>query len=342
MSIATSSSTRSTLGLASSGTSPGRIHLVGLGAVARAFLRRCADLPADLVAATDSRRTVYSRAGIDPAELARTRGDELAALGRVDEIATQLAVELVESDVLVDACASHLRATSAARERVEAALSRGARVCLASKDALLERAFAWRSEILAGRVGWNAALGGTGVRLARELEELSANAVELVLVPNATTSAVIDRLERGATLDEGLEHARALGLCEHDAALDLDGTDAAAKLAIVAGALLGRRIELDEIARDDLRELDVELLRERARREHTTRLVASATRDGRLSVRYEAVPRFSIIAAPPDRVVYTYRSRFRPTRVHVGHGLGAEGAARALALDVFGTEGGAL
>jgi homoserine dehydrogenase len=50
---------------------------------------------------------------------------------------------------------------------------------------------------------------------------------------NGTSNFVITQIERGAGLDEALGHARARGLAEADCTRDLDGSDVAAKLAIV-------------------------------------------------------------------------------------------------------------
>jgi homoserine dehydrogenase len=336
---------RETLGLASSGTSPGvrtRLFLVGLGAVGRSFLRRWDAASLQLVAASDSSGTLVEREGLDAHALEQLKAERraLAATGLAEDLPLELLVELVRADVLVDASASVFGDGSAAVERTERALRAGSRVVFASKDALAARAHEWRAEIASGRVGWNAALGGTGLRLAAELGELAPGVQEIELVANATTSCVLDGLERGADWEGALCHARERGLCEGSAEADLDGRDAAAKLAIVAGALFGRRIEADAIERSDLRTLDLDLVRARAARGRTTRLVARATRDGRLCVRPEELPRGSIFAAPCDRVVYSYRARDGRRRVHIGAGLGPERTALALLADV-GAAGGA-
>jgi homoserine dehydrogenase len=58
---------------------------------------------------------------------------------------------------------------------------------------------------------------------------------------NGTSNYVISLLERGASLDNALASARELGLAESDCARDLDGRDAAAKLAIIAWIAFGIR-----------------------------------------------------------------------------------------------------
>ena len=336
---------RETLGLASSGTSPGiraRLFLVGLGGVGRAFLRRWDAAALQLVAASDSSGTLLEREGLEPATLERLKSEcgSLAASGLAEDLPLELLVDLVRADVLVDASASTFTGGAEALERAERALRSGARVVFASKDALAARAHAWRAEIVSGRIGWNAALGGTGQRLAAELPQLAQGLQEIELVANATTSCVLEEIERGADWEGALAHARARGLCEGSAEADLDGRDAAAKLAIVAGALFGRPVAAEAIERTDLRTLDPEQLRSRAARGFTTRLVARATLDGRFTVAAEELRRGSIFAAPCDRVVYSYRARDGRRRVHIGAGLGPERTALALLEDVLAARGG--
>jgi homoserine dehydrogenase len=328
-----------TLGFSSSGTSPGKaatLHLVGLGQVGRALLRRLEAQDLRLVAASDSSGTLVERSGLDALALERAKSERrpLAATGLSEDLPLELLVELVHADVLADASASNFDGGAAALERSERALRAGSRVCFASKDALAAGAYAWREEIAAGRVGWNAALGGTGLRLAQELSAIAPELEEIELVANATTSCVFDELERGTDLEAALRRARERGLCEGSAEADLDGRDAAAKLAIVAGALFGRQVAAHEIERTDVREHVL-----RRARGFTTRLVARATRSGRFSVRAEELPRGSILAAPCDRVVYSYRARNGARRVHIGGGLGPARTAQALLADVLAQGG---
>lgn len=325
-------------GYASSGTSPGKIstlHLVGLGQVGRALLRRLEAQSLRLVAASDSSGTLVERTGLDALALERAKSERrpLASSGLAEDLPLELLVELVHADVLADASASRFDGGAAALERSERALRAGSRVCFASKDALAERAHAWRSEIAGGRIGLNAALGGTGRRLVAEFGELATQVEEIVLVANATTSCVLDEAARGSDWAGALRRARDAGLCEESAEADLDGRDAAAKLRIVAQALFGVPLSAEAIERVDVRSCRP--------RGGCTRLVARAKRAGRARVAPEIVPAGSLLAAPCDRVVYAYRLRGGTTRVHVGAALGPARCAEALLADVLGKGGAA-
>lgn len=331
----------------SSGQSPGglqTVHLVGPGAVGRAFLRELAALPVRLVAVTDRTATAFAKAGLDGAALAahKAAGLPLATWPGAEVLPTPLAIALCGADVVVDATPSDAADTAQAVERVRTALRSGAFVALAGKHALAAAAAEWLVGAKRGRVGVQAALGGTGQSLVGELDALRADCHAVCLCANATSTVVLQVLERGGALAEGLAAARARGLLEADPSADLDGSDAAQKLVAVCGAVFGapwlRPPEPAAVARADLRALDPELLRERARRGLTTRLLARGDRQGNLRVAFEAVSVGSPFAVPGDRVVYGYELP-SGLRVHTGLGLGPRPTALGLLADVAAVVG---
>ena len=329
MTLALSTRPSSTEGLRSSGTSPGSrtLHLVGPGRVGREFLRRLGDLR--LVAVSDTAGTVFDRAGLDPDAIAARKERGLPLEG--GDVPLALALDLVRADVVVDACDTRLDLAEEALARARIALRAGSAVALASKAALGIDAGAL---LASGRVGANAALGGTGARLVRELGDLRRACTEVVLVANASTTALVEAYERGEDRAEALEHLRERGVLEPDPSADLDGTDLALKLAIVARAVLGLDASVARIPRQGLASLDPGLAWWRARNGRTTRLVARATRAGELSVAPEELARSSPLAVPSDRVAYVYEVGPGARRVHVGWGIGPRGTARALLADV--------
>ncbi|MGB3968980.1 MAG: hypothetical protein WBO45_19765, partial [Planctomycetota bacterium] len=301
----------------SSGQSPGgpprtrSLHLIGPGAVGRSFLQQLGALPVKVVAISDRTATVFDRGGVPVESLLahKAAGGALQNWLRAEAIPTELAVRLVGADLVVDCTASSASGTQEALARGRAALQNGAHLFLCAKNALAAAAPEWLLGPWAGRVGIHAVLGGAGRQLVAELPELREHCRGLALVGNVTTTVVIEAIERGASIEAGIAAAQARGLLEPDPSLDLDGSDAATKLRAVWGAVFAERggavPDAAAVARQDLRTLDVAVLRERAARGATTRLVARGTRAGDdLRVRFEELPIGSPLAAPPDRVVY--------------------------------------
>ena len=97
-------------------------------------------------------------------------------------------------------------------------------------------------------------------RLLRTLGQcLSANQIEsLHGILNGTSNFILSKMhEDGAAYEEVLAEAQRLGYAEADPTMDVDGTDAAQKLAILAHLGFGARVSWDEIPRTGIDTLDV-------------------------------------------------------------------------------------
>lgn len=143
-----------------------------------------------------------------------------------------------EPDVLVDA----LSDPSTGLALTRAALSRGVHVASANKQAVVEDLFplarqAHRSGV---RLGIAACVGG-GAPMIETVRAARAHApiVAIEAVLNGTVNFLLNRLAQGASFDEAVAEAQALGLAEADPSADLSGRDAAAKLAILAAEAFG-------------------------------------------------------------------------------------------------------
>lgn len=313
------------------------IHLLGPGRVGRALLERIARLPhLRLLAVSDSTGTLFDPRGLAPRAVAayKARGGALGRHGDGLAISTEEALSLVGADLIVDATPTDLVHPEIAARRGRETLDRGVRLALAAKDALCFAAEDLLSAHHLPHVGLNAVLGGTGAHLADELAELRATCTEVEIAGNASTTALIEEIEAGGSLDEGIASATRRGLLETDPTQDLDGSDAAVKLSIVARALWGFDLSPGDLPKLDQGALDPAAIRARNGRRATTRLIGRAGRDGSFALTYEEVPRGSHLAVPSDRVVYAYRTG-RGLSVHVGSGLGPEGTADALLADVL-------
>ena len=138
-----------------------------------------------------------------------------------------------DADIVVEA----IGGLDPARRIAETALGRGQRLVTANK--LLLAAHGSSLSALARRnrtsLRYDAAVGG-GVPILRVLDEsLGAGGPSRVRgILNGTTNFVLTRLEGGASLESALDEARAAGFAEADASRDLDGRDAADKIALVA------------------------------------------------------------------------------------------------------------
>lgn len=79
---------------------------------------------------------------------------------------------------------------------------------------------------------------------------------------NSTTNVILTAMEEGLSFDDALKRAQAIGVAETDATHDIDGWDAAVKVAALVIVLMGEKIPLSEIERQGIRHLSGEQVRE--------------------------------------------------------------------------------
>lgn len=99
-------------------------------------------------------------------------------------------------------------------------------------------------------------------------------------VLNSTTNVVLTEIEKGRSFDEGIKRAQALGVAETDPSADLDGWDAAVKVAALSIVLMGARLKLDQVRRTGIRELSEEKIRSVRASGMRYKLVCRAERRG--------------------------------------------------------------
>ena len=131
------------------------------------------------------------------------------------------------------------------------ALRRGKCVVTANKALLAD---SWEEVFGAaaaggGAIGFEASVGG-GIPVIRALREgLAANRIQSIHgIVNGTTNYILSRMtDEGMEYGSVLKKAQELGFAEADPTLDVEGHDAAHKLAILASLAFGTRVRTGQI-----------------------------------------------------------------------------------------------
>ncbi|MBD2654085.1 homoserine dehydrogenase [Synechocystis sp. FACHB-383] len=100
-----------------------------------------------------------------------------------------------------------------------------------------------------------AAVGG-GIPIIKPLKQsLGGNRIESIVgILNGTTNYILSRMtSEGADFDEVLTAAQQLGYAEADPSADVDGLDAADKIAILASLGFGGRVKREDVACEGIR-----------------------------------------------------------------------------------------
>lgn len=135
-----------------------------------------------------------------------------------------------------------------------------------------------RARQLGRSIAFEASVAGGIPIVANISQHLSANQItSLRGILNGTTNFIVSQMDRrGWDFDRALDEAQSLGYAEADPTLDIDGTDAAQKLAILSHLAFGSRAHWREIPRrgiGDLQQVDLEFA---ARLGYRIKLIAYA------------------------------------------------------------------
>jgi homoserine dehydrogenase len=229
-----------------------------------------------------------------------------------------------------------------ARELVLRAIARGKDVVTANKD-LIATEGPWLAAF-AARTGaslrYEAAVGGA-IPIVRALAGSLAgeDVFEIGGVLNGTTNFVLDAMESGAEYAEALAEAQRLGFAEQDPRSDVDGHDAAHKLAILAGLAFKRPAVSAGLARRGIGGISRDDVRAGAERGLRLKLVAVARRSGgavEAGVTPAFVPESHPFARPrgAENVVRVVGRGCGPL-VFSGFGAGGDATASAIVADVL-------
>ncbi|MDP9146580.1 MAG: homoserine dehydrogenase [Acidobacteriota bacterium] len=99
-------------------------------------------------------------------------------------------------------------------------------------------------------------------------------------VLNSTTNVVLTEIEKGSTFDDAVKRAQDMGIAESDPAADIDGWDAAFKVAALAIVLMSAPVKLEQVRRTGIRELSVDKIRSARTAGMRYKLVCRAERRG--------------------------------------------------------------
>lgn len=229
-----------------------------------------------------------------------------------------------------------------ARELVLRAIARGKDVVTANKD-LIATEGPWLASF-AARTGatlrYEAAVGGA-IPIVRALSGALANedVVEIGGVLNGTTNFVLDAMANGADYADALAEAQRLGFAESDPRADVDGHDAAHKLAILAGLAFHRPSVSGPLVRRGIGTLSSDDVRAGAERGWRLKLLAVARRDGdavEAGVTPAYVPQEHPFARPRGAEnVVEVRGRGCGALTFAGAGAGGDATASAVVADVI-------
>ena len=231
-----------------------------------------------------------------------------------------------------------------ARELLLAALGGGKPVVTANKEVIATHGAELSAAARAAGVDllFEAAVGGA-IPVVRALREsLAGESVRRIMgIVNGTTNYILSRMTAGgATYLDALAEAQALGYAESDPRADVEGHDAAAKAAIMAGIVFGAEVTTADVHCEGISTLSPNDIAFARRLGHVVKLLAIAERieDGAVAVRVHPA------MVPEDHPLASVRDSFNAVFVEgdasgelmlYGRGAGGRPTASAVLGDLI-------
>lgn len=228
-----------------------KIAVAGLGTVGGGVVKLLEN-QADIIALRCGRPVTVS--AVSARTRNRDRGVDLSGLTWFDD-PVAMARES-DADLFVELIGG---ADGVAKAACEAAIAAGKHVVTANKALLAEHgtALARAASISGVALAYEAAVAG-GIPIIKALREgLAANRIDSIVgILNGTSNYILsDMGDSRRAFDVVLAEAQALGYAEADPSFDVDGVDAAHKLAILTSLAFGTEIDFGAVVTEGIRQV---------------------------------------------------------------------------------------
>jgi len=271
----------------------GTIHtynlcLLGLGNVNRALVRLLQAKDDDLrqrgigwrITGVASRRLgwLVNPDGFDPKLLTDSTRDT-GAMTSVADLGKWL--KAARADVLLEATSLEPCTGQPAIDYIRAALAHGAHAITANKGPVVH-AYRELTELAAKRnkrfLFESTVMDGVPIfsMFRDSLPAVEVRGFRGIL--NSTTNVILSGIEQGLSFDQALKKAQDIGVAETDASHDIEGWDAAVKVAALVNVVMGTPIRIDEVEREGISALSAEVVRGARAHGKAYKLVCRANR----------------------------------------------------------------
>jgi homoserine dehydrogenase len=249
----------------------------------------------------------------------------------------------VLDDPQVDIIVEVMGGEEPARSFILQAIERGKHVVTANKEVMAKHGPAILDAAAQNgvSVAYEASVGG-GIPIIGPFQlDLAANNIKSVVgIVNGTTNYILTRMaQSGASFADALKEAQDLGYAEPDPTNDVEGWDAAYKLAILASLAFGAPVGPDQVHREGISQLSDRDILYGGKLGYTVKLLAIARLvDGQVEARvHPALVHRGSMLASVDGVFNAVQIEgdLIGTALFYGRGAGSEPTASAVVADLI-------
>jgi len=329
-----------------------KIAILGFGAVGKGvahviamkkdYLQEKYGLNLRIVAAADSSGGVIFNEGLDANLLLNTKKEK----GKVSDypgygvsgLKSLKILEEVDYDCLVEVTPTNIEDGEPALSHLLTAMENGKDVVTSNKGPL---ALSFRELDDSARFNdvqfrFEASVGGAMPIINFAHENLAGCNIESIYgILNGTTNYILSRMAKeGSSYDQTLKEAQEMGIAETDPYQDVEGIDAACKIAILANSVLNRDVTLKEVEVEGISKITPESIALAKKEGYLIKLIGEASRDV-LEVSPRLVRQGSPLAVEGTMNLATLKTDLAEDVSVAGKGAGSVETASAILSDLL-------
>ena len=270
-----------------------RIAIVGFGTVgqgvAELLLKKKEEIEKRIgkfkvVAVADSKSSVVGEVDLKAALEEKRKKGRLSG----DKSAVEI-VEKAEYDVLFECTPTNVETGEPGLTHIKLALKNGRNVVTSNKGPLVVayKELCRLAEKNSCKLGFEATVGGAMPLIKLVKNDLAGSGILRIRgILNGTCNYILSRMEvERMPYEQILAEAIELGIAEADPSYDVRGIDAAAKLVIIANALMDMDVKFEDVEIEGIEDITPEAFEVAVKKGHTIRLIADAGSELKVSPR---------------------------------------------------------
>ncbi|MBN2046847.1 MAG: homoserine dehydrogenase [Anaerolineaceae bacterium] len=229
-------------------------------------------------------------------------GGDLTALSKHEAPADNLAfIRACQADALLEISPVNYATGQPALSHLQTALRQKMHAITANKGPLVHGYAQLRALAAENQVRFlfeSTVMDGAPVFALWKNAMQGANLIGFHGILNSCTNLLIERMESGETLDQAVAYGKSIGITETDPSGDIDGWDAAIKVAALITVLMDIPFTPQQVNREGIRSLTPKLIAEAQKSRRRWKLVCRASRlndEVEASVRLEQVSQQSAL-----------------------------------------------
>ncbi|MFP3909545.1 MAG: homoserine dehydrogenase [Archaeoglobaceae archaeon] len=319
-----------------------KIIVIGFGVIGRGVVEVLLDKKAEIqeyigdysiVAVAEKDGVVYSPQGLGKEILDHSSQD-------FTEGSTSDIIHNTDFDVAIEVTPTDIKKGEPGLTHIRESLKRGAHVITSNKGPIVV-GYAELQELAAQNnvvLKFEATVGGGMPVINLAKNNLAGNEIKSVRgILNGTCNFILSRMEtEKLSYHQVLAEAQELGYAEADPTYDVEGIDSAAKLVIIANALLGMNATFDDVEIDGITMITPEAFDVALEKNYTIRLIGEVNkRTGSIKVSPRLVPVHHPLCVTGTLNALQVRTDLAGDIVVVGKGAGKKETASAIVSDLI-------